>query len=138
MLSVRWTAKFLLLVMFATAFGPLAMAQAMQGSMHCMRKPVAARTSGDVARPAMPCHGAMAMAMASPPESSEKSFQASDDNCCQNRCCCGATTSEWAHAAGSQQSFLGLLIESSRSAQNAILQSTDIFGQDSARPPPRS
>jgi hypothetical protein len=129
----RWTSRFLLLVMLAPAFGPLAMAHAMpSGAMHCTRQPV----SGLAARPAMPCHGAMAMA--AQPESSEASFQAADENCCQNHCCCGATTSQWAHPTRSRLSFLGLFIEAARSAQNAVLQSSDIAGQDSARAPPRS
>jgi hypothetical protein len=138
----RWTSRFLLLVMLAPAFEPLAMAHALQpGAMHCMRQPVlvqtsGGRTSGHADRPAMPCHGAMAMA--AHPESSEASFQPADENCCQNHCCCGATTSQWAHPACSQQSCLGLLIETERSAQNAVLQSSDIAGQDSARAPPRS
>jgi hypothetical protein len=133
----RWTSRFLLLVMLAPAFGPLAMAHAMQpGAMHCMRQPIAARTSGHAAPPAMPCHGAMVMA--AQPESSEASFQAADENCCQNHCCCGATTSQWVRLACSQQSFLGLLVETTRPAQNAVLQSSDIAGQDSTRAPPRS
>jgi len=36
----RWTAKFLLLVMLAPAYSPLAMACAARpGAMHCMRHP---------------------------------------------------------------------------------------------------
>jgi hypothetical protein len=135
--SIRWIARFLLLVMLAPAFGPLAMARAMQsGSMHCMRQPVAVQTSGHATQSVMPCHGAMAMD--SHPESSEPTFQAAAENCCQNHCCCGATTSQWAHPAFSQQVFSNLLIETARPAQNAVPQSSDIAGQDSARAPPHS
>ncbi len=74
-----------------------------------------------------------------PSESSEPSFQATDDgNCCQNHCCCGATTSEWAQPASNLLSCLSLLIEPARPAQSAALYARDISGHDSARAPPRS
>jgi len=135
----RWTARFLLLVMLASAFGPLAMACATQPeAMHCVRQSVSAQA----AQPAMPCHHAMAQSKPPQPESSrvessEASFQAVD-NCCQNHCCCGATTSEWAQPASNLLSFLSLLIEPARPPQSAALHSSDISGHDSARAPPRS
>ena len=136
----RWTARFLLLVMLAPAYTPLAMACSAQPlAMHCMRQPMSASMSAHAAHPAMPCHHAMAESKPSHSESSETSFQAVDEgNCCPNRCCCGATTSEWAHPASSLLSFLSLLIEPAHPAQSAILQSSDISGHDSARAPPRS
>ena len=141
----RWTARFLLLVMLVPAFGPLTMACVAQPeAMHCMRHPESASMSGLSAQPEMPCHHAMAQskpprAESSPVESSEASLQAgNDDNCCQNHCCCGATTSEWAQPASNLLSFLSLLIEPAQASRDSAAQSTDIFGHDSARAPPRS
>ena len=142
----RWTARVLLLVMLAPAFGPLAMAGSAQpASMHCMRQSLSlslsssssSSSSAHATLPAMPCHHAMTESKGPQPESSETSLQA-DDKCCQNHCCCGATTSEWAQPASSLLSSFRLLIESSRPAQSVTLHSSDISGHDSARAPPRS
>jgi hypothetical protein len=136
----RWIARFLLLVMLAPAFGPLAMAHAAQpGAMHCLRQPV----SGHPAQPTMQCHHAMAQSKSpqpesSPAESSEASFQAVANCCLNHDCCCRAATLEWAHPAFSLLSFLSLLIEPARASQSTILLSSDISGHDSARAPPRS
>jgi hypothetical protein len=136
----RWTARILLLVMLAPAYGPVAMAQCAQPqAMHCMRQPV----STHVAQPAMPCHHAIAQSKplqpAPPVESSEAAFQATNnDNCCQNHCCCGATTSAWAQPVSKLLSFLGLLTETALPSPSAVLHSTEISGHDSARAPPRS
>jgi len=136
----RWTARFLVLAMLVSSFGPLTMAcAAPPGAMHCMRK----RVSGPPAQPAMQCHHAMAQSKphrseSSPVTSSEPSLQATDDgNCCQNHCCCGATTSGWAQPASNLLSCLSLLIEPARPAQGAALYARDISGDDSARAPPR-
>ena len=146
----HWTARFLVLVMLVSSFGPLTMAcAAPPGAMHCMRKAV----SEPPAQPAMQCHHAMAQSKPPRPESSpvtsspvksssvkssEASFQATDDgNCCQNHCCCGATTSGWAQPASNLLSCLGLPIEPARPAQGAALYARDISGDDSARAPPR-
>jgi len=125
--------------MLAPVFGPMAMpCAALPQAMHCMRQPLSVHP----ARPAMHCHHAMAPS--SPPqpessqgESSEISFHAAD-SCCQNHCCCGATTSEWARLASGSLSFLNLLIESAPPTQSAVLHSSGISRQDSARAPPRS
>ncbi|MGD1213981.1 MAG: hypothetical protein ABR861_03235 [Terriglobales bacterium] len=132
----RWTAGFLLMVMLAPTFEPLAMACAAQPeAMHCMRQSVRV----DATQPAMPCHHAMAQSKPPQPESSETSFQAiNNDSCCPNHCCCGATTSEWAQPASSLLSCLSLLIEPACQLQSAVIQSRDISGHDSARAPPRS
>jgi hypothetical protein len=136
----RWTARFLLLVMLAPAFGPLALAHAAQPeAMHCMRPSV----SVHAAQPAMPCHHAMAQSKtpqpeSSPVESSEASFQAVANCCLNHDCCCRVATLEWAHPAFSLLSFLSLLIEPARASQSSILLSSDISGHDSARAPPSS
>ena len=138
--AFRWTARFLLLVMLAPAYSPLAMACAARpGAMHCMRHPESVHSP----QPAMPCHHSMAEPKAPQSESSkvgfsEASFQANDDNCCQNHCCCCATTSEWARPASKLLGFSSLLIETASPSQSAVLQSIDISGHDSARAPPRS
>jgi len=64
MWGVRWTARFLLLVMVAPAFGPLALARVSQPEApHCMRRPMSGQSaSGKSAQPAMQCHHGMAMA----------------------------------------------------------------------------
>jgi len=132
----RWTARFLLLVMLAPAYAPLAMACSAQPvAPQCMRQPL----SKHAAQPAMPCHHAMAQSKPPQSESSATSFQTtSDGNCCPNHCCCGATTSEWAQPASSLLSFLSLLIEPASPAPSTLLQSSDISRSDSARAPPRS
>src|SRR5271170_1326100 len=101
----RWTARLLLLVTFAPVFGPMALARTSPPeAMHCIRQPVSAHP----AQAPMPCHG-MAMATASQPESSEGSFQATD-NCCLDHNCCGCvTTSEWAQPVSGLLSLLSLL-----------------------------
>ncbi|MGA2357975.1 MAG: hypothetical protein ABSF66_03165 [Terriglobales bacterium] len=146
----RWTARFLVLVMLVSSFGPLTMACAAgPGALRCMRKPV----SGPPAQPAMPCHHAMARSKpaqsesspvksspgkSSPGKSIETSLQATNDgDCCKNHCCCGATTSEWAQPASNLLSWLSLLIEPARLTQSAALHASDISGHDSARAPPR-
>ena len=136
----HWTARFLLLVMLAPAFGPLAMARTAQPeAMHCLRPPV----SGHPAQPAMQCHHAMAQSKppqppSSPVESSEASFQAVANCCLNHDCCCRVATLECAHPAFGLLSFLSLLIEPARTSQSTILLSSDISGQHSARAPPRS
>jgi hypothetical protein len=124
----RWTAKLLLLVLLAPAFGPLALARASrQESPHCVRQ---------AAKPAMQCHHGMAMA----PErrSSETSFRALD-NCCPNHDCCrGLRTSEWARPASDLLSCVSLLIEHAPASRGEVPPSTDVSQYDSARAPPRS
>jgi hypothetical protein len=130
----RWTARFLLLVMFAPVFGTLALARTSPPeAMHCMRQSAAAHP----AQPAMPCHG-KAMAAAPQPESSEAAFQATNACCLDHNCCGCVTASERAQPVSGLLSRLSLLIEPARSAQNAALPSSNISGNDSARAPPRS
>jgi hypothetical protein len=142
--AFRWTARFLLLVVLAPVYGPLAMAcSARPAAMHCVRQPISgqpmsASTSAHAAQTAMPCHHGASQSKATQSESPEISFQDTNDgNCCPNHCCCGATTSEWAQPASSSVPFLNLLIEPAHLAQNAPLLSSDIYGHDSARAPPR-
>jgi hypothetical protein len=142
---LRWTARFLLLVMLAPGFEPLAMAGAAHAApaeaMHCMRQPMSGTRSEHSAQPAMQCHHAMAQSRqseSSQVEPSEASFH-TVDNCCQNHsCCCCTSTPEWAQPASSLLSFISLLIDPVRPGQSAVLQLNIISGQDSARAPPRS
>jgi hypothetical protein len=140
MWGFRWSARFLLLVMLAPVYEPLAMARAYQpGPMHCCQRK---SLSAGSARPAMPCHHGMAEAAQSESftvEVSEPSVAATNGKeCCQNHCCCGATTSEWAQPAFHLLSVLHLLIEPARLSYNAELHTANISGHDSARAPPRS
>jgi len=131
----RWIARFLLLVMLAPAFGPLAMARAAQpGAMRCMRRPL----SGHPAQPAMQCHHPMAQSKTPQPEESGPSFHAVANCCLNHDCCCRVATLEWAHPAFSLLSFFSPPIEPVRTQQRAILLSSDITGHDTARAPPRS
>ena len=149
--AFRWTARFLLLVMLIPAFEPLGMACTGQREvMQCMRPAALARP----AQPAMQCHHGMAQPQPPQPDSSraesssaqaesseafvQATFVQAVNNCCQDHNCCCVTTSEWARPATSLLSFLSLLIQSSLPAQSAVLPSSDIAGQDSARAPPRS
>jgi hypothetical protein len=128
----RWIARLLTLVMLVPAFGPIALARTSPPeAMHCMRHSPSARP----AQPSMPCHG---MAKAAQQESSEASFQAANTCCLDHNCCGCVITSEWAQPVSGQRSVLSFLIEPARPAQNAVLPSSNIFGSDSARAPPRS
>jgi len=127
--------------MLVPAFAPMAMpCAALPQAMHCMRRPVSSRA----AQPVMHCHHAMAQSKPPQPESSQVEFSetslqaANDDDCCQHHCCCGATTSEWAQPASNLLSFLNLIIEPAHASPNAVPQSSDFSGLDSARAPPRS
>jgi hypothetical protein len=137
--AYRWAARFLLLVVLVPSFGPLTMACAAQAQgAHCLRKPMPVQSE----QASMPCHHALTQAKrpkpATPVESSEFSFQASNDgDCCHDHCCCGATTSEWAQPASNLLSFLHLPSEPARPSQTAPLESRGIFEIDSARAPPR-
>ena len=165
MWGVRWTARFLLLVMVAPAFGPLALARVSQPEApHCMRRSTSGQSasgqsvSGQSGQPAMQCHHGMAMAgmamagmaMAEsdpsvPPSSSLPASDPSENSvravggCCENHDCCrGVTTSEWARPASSLLAFVSLSIESARTPKDPALRSSDFSGSDSARAPPRS
>jgi hypothetical protein len=128
--TYRWVAGFLLLVMLVSSLGPMAMACAVQPqAMHCVRH----TASADAAQPMMPCHHAMAQLQAPLPD---VLLQATSD-CCKTHCCCGATTSEWGQAPPSHLFFLNLLLELAHPAKSAVVHSIDLFGQDSARAPPR-
>jgi hypothetical protein len=139
--AYRWAARFLLLVMLVPAFGPMAMpCAALPQAAHCQRQPISGRAmSGHTAPPAMHCHHAIAQPNPAQPENSSSSFRSlNGDDCCGHRCCCGATTSEWARPDASLLSFFRLLIEPSLPSPDAVLRSSDISRQDSARAPPRS
>jgi len=135
--ACRWTARFLLLVMIAPAYAPLAMACAFQPAPTrcCRRKSLSAGS----AQTAMPCHHARAEASPEPKdESSEPSVAANNNDCCQNHCCCGATTSERAQPTSRLLQISSLLIERARLSYPAEPPSADISGHDSARAPPPS
>jgi hypothetical protein len=123
----RWIARLLVLVITAPAFGPLAMAYAMQAqAAHCLRQP---------AKPVMQCHHGMAMVPE--PPSSEASFRAAEQ-CCQNHDCCRSLGApRWAQAQSKVLSLQGLPIQRALSAPDAQLTSSTPAENDSARAPPR-
>lgn len=84
----RWTAKFLLLVLLAGLFAPLAAAASMP-AQHCVRKPMAAQAQS------MPgCHHHAAPAAA--PVSVKLAFLSRQ--CCNEHECCRSTVRRhWVH-----------------------------------------
>jgi hypothetical protein len=148
----RWTARFLMLVMLVPAFGPMVMpCAAAPVANHCLRQPISGNSSANApgnasapaARRSMSCHHAMAQSETPRPASSsaptfDTSFRSADGDCCHSRCCCGATTSEWAQPASPLLSFVDLSVESARPSPGAVLHSSDVARQDSARAPPLS
>ena len=124
----RWLARFLVMVMFAPAFGPLAIARASEAmAPHCSRQP---------AQPVMQCHPGMAMPMSSAPSSPETSFQ-SVDNCCQNHDCCrGLATPQWAQAPSHLTIRHALPIAEAPRTSTALLTPSNFADSDSARAPP--
>ena len=151
----RWTARFLLLVMLAPAFGPLALARVeAQAGMHCPRHPLAEappQTNDTPTKSSMPCHHAAAQESAptasdsntsgsntSVARASSEVFRSADCCCSQNcDCCRGTKTSEWAHPSPSYLSLVGLLVAKSLPAALAAKPIAVVFGPDSARAPPR-
>jgi hypothetical protein len=133
----RWTARFLVLAMIAPALVPVALARSTELSApHCLRQRMSAR-------PAMPCHDGMAESKSTEPESNsrqppETSFQA-NYSCCQNHdCCCRIGNSGSVWLASVLSSSFHPLIGRSSLVKNTFSRSKDVFGQDSARAPPRS
>ncbi|MGC9987032.1 MAG: hypothetical protein ABSC07_00480 [Terriglobales bacterium] len=132
----------MLLVMLVPAFGPMAMpCAALPQAMQCMRRPMSGQAV--TGQPAMPCHHAMAHSNPPQPETFEASLQSTNiqstnnGGCCQGHCCCGASTSEWTRPAASLPTFISLTIEPALPSQDAVLRSSDVSRQDSARAPPR-
>ncbi len=136
--AYRWAARCLLLVMLVPAFGPMAMpCAALPQAMQCMRRPMSGQAV--TGQPAMPCHHAMAHSNPPQPGESEASFHTGNDgDCCRHHCCCGATTSEWTRPTASLPTFISLAIELARPSPDAVLRSSDVSRQDSARAPPCS
>jgi hypothetical protein len=124
--TFRLTAGLLSLVMLVPVCAPVALAgAAAPQAMHCPRHP---------AQSAMRCH----QGLAKTPDSTDPSFRALD-GCCQNHDCCrGLKTSERARPTSSPPYCLSFLIEPAPTAQPAALTPSDLFGNDSARAPPRS
>lgn len=153
----RWIAKFVVVIMLAPTFGPLALARVapMEG-MHCMRRPLGPAAAIPGAEPAMRCHGdtppraerssvkgseesseEIPGQAASSSASSEASFRSPD--CCRNHeCCRSITTTGRAHLTGIRCLNVSLRIEPAPSAWSATRISPALIGSDSARAPPRS
>jgi len=141
--TYRCVARFLLLAMLASAFGPLAMpCSVLPGALHCQRQQLATQ-SAQPAMPAMHCHHMILKPKLPQPEppqadSAQATIQALDNCCGNHRCCCCDLTSEWARPAANLPVFVSLAIEPAYTSQNAVLRSIDIARQGSARAPPRS
>jgi hypothetical protein len=147
----RWTARFLLIVMLAPAFGPIAMATSAQpGAMHCMRHPMPSQSTASDHQPQtkmskMSCHHAMATSTTIPsegassePDPNEVSLNALNSCCQDHNCCCCAGTAEWAQPASGLLSSISLQIEPAQSLLSLVFPSTLISGLDFARAPPRT
>lgn len=137
MWGARWVARSLLLVMLATAFGPLAMASAPMSAAHCERRRVSEHAASHNSGSVMPCHSAMAASESESAsiEPSEDSFHAVD-GCCQNHDCCCASCSDGAKPVSGSLSLLRLVIEVRETAPRISFQSSDFAGRVSARAPP--
>jgi hypothetical protein len=145
--SARWTAGILSLVMVASVFVPIALAQSMQSSgMHCVRPSVRRK---NVAPDETPCHGSMAggamtedvMAEQAPPsassnESGEPSLQSAAECCGNHDCCCRLGISERDRVLPASLSTVALLFDRRSTSFNSLLDLRVIFERDSARAPP--
>jgi hypothetical protein len=136
---VRWTARFVLLVMLVPVFGPMALATvAPQQGMHCMRRPLATAPAV-AAEPAMHCHhDAAAAAPQAQSAANEVSFRSLDCCCPHCDCCRNSKISEWARPATSHPSLGSLLIEPAPGGFVAARVSAPLIDAGSARAPPRS
>jgi len=134
----RWISTLLVLVLLVPAFAPAALAATVAAAEpamgpHCMRQSGASTP----ARPAMQCHGGMAMHMAPAGEPAQTSLRAGD-NCCQDHSCCrGTVTSSWARLPKIHILQAAPVIESATAASGKPWISSSPFEIDSARAPPR-
>ena len=141
--STRWTAGILSLVMVASVFAPIALAQSMKSSgMHCQRRK-------NVAPDQTPCHGSMAngamsedamVEESSPGVSSNEadgpSLRSSDECCGNHDCCCRMGSSERERVLPESLSTVAFVFDGNPPASNLLLALRVIFERDSARAPP--
>ena len=132
---IRWTAKFLLLVLVAGTFAPMAAAFSMgsqPSSMampadHCQRKPVAS--------PAMPgCHHHAAVAPADP---SRTPLAVRSDNCCDGHECCRSMVRTLSANVGPRVLFTAIgRIENHVPSQHIYFLNRDFVAAHTVRGPP--
>jgi hypothetical protein len=136
--STRWTAGILSLVMLASVFAPMALAQSMQSrGMHCLRRK-------NIAPDKMPCHGAMekeamandAPSAASSNDNDEPSLQAAVECCGNHDCCCRIATSERERILPVPLSSIALACNLSTPSHYFLLDLRVASERDSARAPP--
>ena len=131
-----WIARFLVLVMLAPAFIPVALARTPDiMAAHCMRR------NKPLAQADMPCHHAKDESDPSqnPPstELSEDTFRATD-NCCGNHdCCCRLAKSEFTEFVWNAVSSFHLVIGRATQLPSLVDLPNNVFANDSARAPPR-
>ena len=120
---IRWTAKFLLLVLLAGTFAPMAAAFAMAAQPsamampadHCQRKPVAA--------PAMAgCHHHAAAALAEP---ARTPLAVRSGKCCDgHECCRSMVRTLWAQRRPDEQFSPPSIAQKSRSSATHLFPAT--------------
>jgi hypothetical protein len=150
--STRWTAGILSLVMAASVFAPIALAQSMQsGGMHCLRPSLRRK---NVASDQAPCHGAMkngsmanagmaegamaedSLSGATSKEADEPSWRSSAECCGNHDCCCRMGSSARDRALPTPLSTVGFVFERT-SPSHAFLRDLRVVVElDSARAPP--
>ena len=132
--KIRWTAKFLLLVLLAGPFAPMAAAYSMAtqplnmavSADHCQRKPVAS--------PTMPgCHHHAA----TPIEPSRTPLALRSGNCCDSHECCRSMVRTISANVGPQPSFMAIAqTEDNVPTQHPSFLNRDLVGSLSVRGPP--
>jgi len=132
---IRWTAKFLLLVLLAGPFAPMAAAYSMakhpsamaMPADHCQRKPVAASS--------MPgCHH---HAAATPAEATRTPLAVRAGNCCDGHECCRSMVRTLSANVGPRPSFTAIAqTEDHVPTQHTSFLNRDLVGSHSVRGPP--
>jgi hypothetical protein len=132
---IRWTAKFLLLVLLAGPFVPMAAAfsmapptQAAISADHCVRKPAAAA-------PSMPgCHH---HAAAAPSEPTHTPLAVRSGNCCDGHECCRSMVRS--HSANVARRTIFAAVDRAEThvpAAHSSFPDLDLVGSHSVRGPP--
>jgi hypothetical protein len=124
----RWTAKILLLVLLAGMCAPMAAAVSMPAE-HCVRKPVAAPTSGMAG-----CHHHAATAQA---EASGVNLAVRSRQCCEGHECCRSMVRSHSAQVGSRTLFQEVdRIEDYVSFEHARRNDLELAAYHSVRGPP--
>jgi hypothetical protein len=134
---IRWTAKFLLLVLLAGTFAPMAAAYSMarkpsdaaMPADHCMRKPAASA-------PMAACHH-HDHAGATPSELARSPLTVRADNCCDGHECCRSMVRTFSANVGQRAIFAAIdRTEDHVPPQYTFFLKRDFFASHTVRGPP--